>query len=143
VLALTRHDDQGYLRRLLYAGAAGYVIKKTAADELIYAIRTVAAGGTYIDPSLAGVLVEHLVGRSIAVEADRPRAALTAREAEVLRLIAWGRSNQEIATQLSISVKTVEYHKANSVEKLHLRSRTDILRYALAQGWLQENQDLE
>jgi DNA-binding NarL/FixJ family response regulator len=140
VLTLTRHDDQGYLRRLLRAGAAGYVLKKTAADELITAIRNVAAGGTYIDPRLAGELVEQVVGPSASAEVDDPSRQLTTREGEVLRLIAWGRSNKEIAAQLSISAKTVEFHKAKAAEKLRLRSRTDILRYALAQGWLQANE---
>jgi DNA-binding NarL/FixJ family response regulator len=143
VLALTRHDDPEYLRRLLHAGAAGYVVKKTAADELINAIRIVADGGTYIDPRLVGELEEHTDERLISVEANRLRGQLTEREAAVLRLIAWGWSNKEIAAQLGISVKTVEFHKANSVEKLHLHSRTDIVRYALTQGWLQEKNDQE
>ena len=143
VLALTRHDDLGYLRRLLRAGATGYVVKKTAADELITAIRIIASGGTYIDPQLAGELGERIDERSVSTEADRRRGQLSEREEEVLRLIAWGWSNKEIAVQLGISVKTVEYHKANGVEKLRLRSRTDILHYALAHGWLQEDQDSE
>jgi DNA-binding NarL/FixJ family response regulator len=137
VLVLTRHGDQGYLRRLLRAGASGYVLKKTAADELINTIRVVAAGGTYLDPSLAGDLLESLVGRS-AAKTEQLWGELTERETQVLYLIAWGQSHKEIAEQLDISVKTVEYHKADAAEKLHLRSRTDILRYALAQGWLQE-----
>jgi len=140
VLALTRHADRGYLRRLLRAGATGYVIKKTAADQLINAIRTVAAGGTYIDPTMAGTLVEKFVGRAASSQTEQAPNALTEREEEVLRLIAWGLSNKEIAAQLGVSVKTVEFHKARSAEKLRLRSRTDILRYALAQGWLQEDQ---
>jgi DNA-binding NarL/FixJ family response regulator len=142
VLVLTRHGDQGYLRRLLRAGASGYVIKKTAADELINAIRVVAAGGTYLDPSLAGDLVESLVGQSAAATVT-PRGELTRREVEVLHLIAWGQSNKEVAAQLGIGVKTVEYHKANATKKLRLRSRTDIVRYALAQGWLQEDEGPE
>jgi two-component system response regulator NreC len=140
VLALTRHSDQGYLRRLLSAGATGYVLKKTAADELISAIRIVASGRTYIDPTLTGTFMENFLGRATSAQTERPPGELTEREEEVLRLIAWGLSNKEIAAQLGVSVKTVEYHKARSAEKLRLRSRTDILRYALAQGWLQEDQ---
>jgi len=140
VLALTRHDDQGYLRRLLRAGAAGYVLKKTAADELINAIRIVAAGDTYVDPNLARDLEDRLGEPTVSTQAIRSRGQLTEREAEVLRLLAWGRSTKEIAVQLGISVKTVEFHKANATEKLHLRSRTDILRYALAQGWLEADE---
>lgn len=141
VLALTRHNDQGYLRRLLEVGAAGYAIKQTAPDELIHAIRTVAAGGTYIEPSLTRELIERYVGHTAPGENGSPRGKLTERETEVLRLIAWGLSNKEIAAQLHISVKTVEFHKANGTQRLGLASRTDILRYALAQGWLQADQD--
>jgi DNA-binding NarL/FixJ family response regulator len=138
VLVLTRHADQGYLRRLLRAGASGYVLKKSAADELIHALRAVAAGGAHVDPALAAELFQSLAGRAPSAE-SAPPGDLTEREAEVLRLIAWGLSNKEIAAQLDISVKTVEYHKARSAEKLRLRSRTDILRYALSQGWLQDH----
>jgi two-component system, NarL family, response regulator NreC len=140
VIALTRHSDQGYLRRLLSVGATGYILKKTAADELINAIRVVAAGSIYIDPSLVGTLVDRYVGRADSAQADHPTNELTGREEEVLRLIAWGLSNKEIAAKLGVSVKTIEFHKSRSTEKLRLRSRTDILRYALAQGWLQEEQ---
>ncbi|HEV7914907.1 MAG TPA: response regulator transcription factor [Albitalea sp.] len=145
VLALTRHADQGYLRRLLRAGARGYVLKKTAADALIDAIRTVSNGGTYIDPSLVGGLVAQVVGAPDAGDdaALRRRADLTEREEQVLRLIAWGQSNKEVAGKLGISVKTVESYKATALEKLRLRSRTDILRYALAQKWLGEDADPE
>jgi len=143
VLALTRHADQGYLRRLLRAGASGYVLKKSAADELIHAVRVVAAGGAYVDPNLASELFENFVGRAPSTDPALSLSDLTEREAEVLRLIAWGLSNKEIAAKLDISVKTVEYHKARSSEKLHLQSRTDILRYALSQGWLQESESPE
>jgi two-component system response regulator NreC len=137
VLALTRHADQGYLRRLLRAGAVGYVLKRTAADALIHAIRTVAHGGTYIDPTLIGGLVSRAVGAPAepAQPVRRP-VELTEREEQVLRLIAWGQSNKEVASKLGLSVKTVESYKATALQKLQLRSRTDILRYALAQRWL-------
>lgn len=134
VLALTRHADQGYLRRLLRAGAVGYVLKRTAADALIDAIRTVARGGTYIDPSLIGGLVSRAVGAP--AEPTGRHVELTEREEQVLRLIAWGQSNKEVAAKLGLSVKTVESYKATALQKLQLRSRTDILRYALAQRWL-------
>ena len=125
------------------AGASGYVLKKTAADALINAIRIVVTGGTYLDPSVAGELVESFVGRLATVDAGHALNELTEREVQALRLIAWGRSNKEIAAQLGISVKTVEHHKANALEKLHLHSRTDILRYALTQDWLQEDEGPE
>lgn len=136
ILALTRHADQGYLRSLLAAGATGYVLKKSAAEALIHAIRVVADGGTYVEPSLAAGLVERALGRSASKRETPHRDVLTAREEEVLRGIAWGRSNKEIATDLGISIKTVESYKASGTEKLALRSRTDILRYALARGWV-------
>ncbi|MEZ4870065.1 MAG: response regulator transcription factor [Caldilineaceae bacterium] len=141
VLALTRHSDPGYLRRLFQAGATGYVLKKTAADELINAIRSVATGGVYVDPALAANVVEHLSAETISVPAADGKV-LSPREAEVLRLIAWGQSNKEIAAALGLSVKTIEYYKANATEKLGLPSRTAIVRYALAQGWLQADEEI-
>lgn len=132
VLALTRHADQGYLRNLLAAGATGYVLKQSAADTLVHAIHTVAKGGTYLEPSLAGGIVERAIGR-------RDTQALSDREEAVLRGIAWGRSNKEIAAELGLSVKTVESYKATATHKLKLRTRTQILRYALDRGWLAED----
>ena len=143
ILALTRHADQGYLRRMLRAGAQGYVLKKTAGDALIDAIRTVSQGGTYIDPSLVGGLVARAMAAPEVGEPVRRRADLTEREEQVLRLIAWGQSNKEVAAKLGISVKTVESYKATALEKLQLRSRTDILRFALAQKWLSDDADPE
>ena len=137
VLALTRHADQGYLRRLLQAGASGYVLKKSAADALINAIRVVAGGGTYLEPTLAGGVVERALGSPGKVKQERD--FLTLREEEVLRWIAWGRSNKEIAAALAISIKTVESYKASATQKLQLRNRSDIMRYALARGWLAED----
>ena len=137
VMALTRHADQGYLRRLLQAGASGYVLKKSAADALINALRVVAGGGTYLEPTLAGAVVERALGSPGKVRQDRDM--LTLREEEVLRWIAWGRSNKEIAASLAISIKTVESYKASATQKLGLRSRSDIMRYALARGWLAED----
>lgn len=134
VLALTRHADQAYLRRLLQAGAAGYVLKRSAADTLINAIRTVSQGGTYVEPGMAGTFLERtFAGGPKEAVADHP---LSWREEEVLRAIAWGRSNKEIAATLNLSVKTVESYKGTAVEKLRLRSRADIVRYALTRGWL-------
>ena len=135
VVALTVHEDESYLRGLLEAGAAGFVLKRSAADELIHAIRTVAAGGIYLDPRLAGKLVSIYVDYRSIAEPNHP-GELTEREAEVVRLIAMGHSNKEIAARLSISVKTVETHKARSLEKLDLHSRADLVRYALQRGWL-------
>ena len=144
VVAFTRHGDPSYLRRMLQAGASGYILKNADASALLQAIRVVAAGGAYIDPVLAGSLVETAVTRS-ANQNGTPQTLveLTSRERDVLRLIAWGRSNKEIATQFGISIKTVEYYKAQASEKLQLHSRTDIVRYALGQGWLRSDQEPE
>lgn len=137
VLVLTAHDDSGYLRQLLAVGASGYVLKKVAAEELINAIRVVAAGGVYLDPTLAGKVVGGFVGKR-RIKGGPQRSELSEREAEVLRLVAWGYTNKEAAGYLAISVKTVETHKANLMEKLDLKSRVEIVRYALRQGWLRE-----
>ncbi len=144
VVAFTRHGDPSYLRRMLQAGASGYMLKNADAGALLQAIRVVAAGGAYIDPVLAGSLVETVINRGGTPGATpQVLVELTSRERDVLRLIAWGRSNKEIAGQFGISVKTVEYYKAQATEKLQLHSRTDIVRYALAQGWLRSDQEPE
>lgn len=136
VLALTVHEEREYLTQLLRAGASGYVLKRAAAAELVGAVRTVAAGGTYIDPSVAGALVAgYLDAESEANESDD---ALSEREHEVLVRIARGFSNKEIAAALGVSVKTVETYKARVATKLGLRSRVDIVRYAAARGWLEQ-----
>lgn len=137
VLALTVHEDKGYLRQLLEAGVAGYVLKRAAAEELIRAIRTVAAGGVYLDPALAGTVVGGFV-RKPAGKGVLEGNDLSDREAEVVRMVAAGHSNKEIAGRLVLSVKTVETYKARSLEKLGLHSRADLVRYALGRGWLQE-----
>jgi two-component system response regulator NreC len=137
VLVLTAHDDSGYLRQLLEVGASGYVLKKAAAEELIKAIRVVAAGGVYLDPSLAGKVVGGYLGKR-GLRSKPLGNEISERETEVLRLVAWGYTNKEVAGYLGISVKTVETHKANLMQKLDLKSRVEIVRYALRQGWLHE-----
>jgi DNA-binding NarL/FixJ family response regulator len=137
VLALSVHEDTGYLRKLLEAGASGYVLKRSAADTLIQAIRMVAAGGVYLDPAIAGKVVGSLLGKPVVV-GDPTAAELSERETDVVRLIAQGYSNKEIATLLNLSVKTVETYKARAMEKIGLDSRVAIVRYALQRGWLQE-----
>lgn len=140
VLALTRHGDQAYLQRMLRAGAHGYVLKRAAGDDLLDAIRTVAVGGSYVDPQLASAWIARSVGRQEG-KRDSPALPLSERELQTLKLIAWGKSNKEVAAQLGISVKTAEFYKASGLAKLGLRSRTDILRYALAEGWLTDEGD--
>jgi two-component system response regulator NreC len=136
VLTLSRHADDGYLRELLAAGACAYVLKQSAPSELIHAIRAVAAGGKYIDPKLTAKVVDSYGDR---VSRGEAKGNLSDRESEVLRLIALGYSNKEIGARLSLSVKTIEVHKANAMRKLNLTSRIDLVRYAIFQGWLQDH----
>jgi len=138
VLTLSRHADDGYVRELLAAGACAYVLKQSAPSELIHAIRAVAAGGKYIDPKLAAKVMNTYSGRPGAMRGDA-KGSLSGRESEVLRLIALGYSNKEIAARLSLSVKTVEVHKANAMRRLNITSRIDLVRYAIFQGWLQDD----
>jgi DNA-binding NarL/FixJ family response regulator len=137
VVILTRHGDDAYLQELLRAGADGYVLKQSAASELLQAIRATAAHGQYLDSALTGRVTAGFLARS-GRKALATGASLTERESEVLRLIAAGHSNKEIAAQLELSVKTVEVHKANAARKLGLRGRIDIVKYALLQGWLSD-----
>jgi DNA-binding NarL/FixJ family response regulator len=137
VLALTIYEDKGYLQKLLKAGASGYVLKRTVMEELVRAIRAVAKGRNYIDPTLAGKVVSGYISQDSGA-ARVAGGELSEREEQVLRLVAWGYSNKEIGAQLEISVKTVETYKVRLMEKLDLRSRADIVRYALRQGWLQD-----
>jgi two-component system response regulator NreC len=137
VLALTAYKDKGYLDQLLKVGASGYVLKLSAAEELIKAIRIVASGDVYLDPEMADKVTDSYVRKQFLRGVTRQKD-LSDREEEVLRLIAQGYSNKEIAANLNISVKTVESHKTNLMEKLELRSRTEIVRYAVRQGWLQD-----
>ena len=138
VITLTRHSDDAYLQELLRAGAAGYVLKQSASTELLQAIRAVAAGGQYLDSTLSSRVTNAFLDRQSSRGGQR-RPQLTERESEVLRLIAWGHSNKEIAAQLDLSVKTVEVHKANAMRKLEFRGRIDIVRYAILQGWLRDS----
>jgi two-component system response regulator NreC len=138
ILTLTRHTDEAYLQELLQAGVSGYVLKQSAASELLRGIRAVAAGGNYLDPAMTGKVFGNYVGKSAKPRGETRGAQLTERESESLRHIALGYSNKEIAERLYISVKTVEAHKANALRKLDMHSRIDIVRYAILQGWMQD-----
>ncbi len=137
ILILTRHTDDGYLQQLIGAGANGYVLKQSAPTELISAVRSVASGNAYIDPSLAQKVMTGYAGRTSSLRGEG-KGELSERESEVLRLIALGYSNKEIAFQLDVSVKTVEAHKANAMRKLGIKSRIDIVKYAILQNWLHD-----
>jgi DNA-binding NarL/FixJ family response regulator len=135
IVTLTRHADDAYLQELLRAGVSGYVLKRSAPTELLHAIRGVAAGGQYLDSTLTARVTAGFVTKQ-GGRAKKPASNLTDREAEVLRLIASGYGNKEIAARLDLSAKTVEAHKANAMRKLDLNGRIDIVKYAVLQGWL-------
>ena len=136
VLALTVHEERSYLRELMEAGASGYVLKRSAAEDLVHALRVVARGDVYLDPSVAAVVLGKLA--RTRPQENSENVELSARETEVLQLIAQGHSNKEIAGRLDISIKTVETYKARSMEKLGLAGRADIVRFALQKGWLKD-----
>jgi two-component system response regulator NreC len=132
IVALTRHAERAYVQRMLHNGASGYVLKQTAGDALVSAIRTVLAGGTFLDPAIAGKMFE-----PAAALRGTGGDELTGREREVLTMVAWGHTNKEIGATLGITVKTVETHKMNGMQKLEITSRADLVRFALSQGWLE------
>jgi DNA-binding NarL/FixJ family response regulator len=133
VVALTRYNDHAYVKEMLGAGALAYVLKKSRSDELLAAIRAAAAGRQYLDTSLASEPSSFFKSPS---GGGGPR--LTARESDVLRMMALGHSNKEIASSLDVTVKTIEVHKANAMRKLELKGRTDVVKFAVLQGWLRE-----
>jgi DNA-binding NarL/FixJ family response regulator len=137
IVTLTRHTDRGYVQQLLRAGSHGYVLRQSESEEVVRAIRAAARDQTYIDSAVA----TQLVGPVKAVRTSRRGvfALLSEREEEVLRMIAGGLLNREVADRLQISIKTVESHKSNAMNKLDLDNRVDIVRYALLRGWLQED----
>jgi two-component system response regulator NreC len=138
ILALSMHEDTTYLRALLEAGASGYVLKRSAPQELVNALRSVSTGSTYLDQTLAGKVTADFMRRRSSLRGDVMGNALSEREAEVLRLVAQGYSGKEVAAQLSVSLKTVESYKTRALEKLGIESRADIVRYAALKGWLQD-----
>jgi two-component system response regulator NreC len=135
IVTLTRHGDDAYLQELLRAGVSAYVLKQSAPGELLQAIRAAAAGGQYVDSTLTSRVTAGFLARE-GKRVNKAGVSITDRESDVLRLIASGYSNKEIVGRLSLSVKTVEAHKANAMRKLVLAGRIDIVKYAVLQGWL-------
>lgn len=130
IIVLTAHEDRAHAQLAMASGASGYIVKRAAGDDLIRGIRAVAGGGTYLDPTVAGELVSGARGAG-------PRTTdLSEREAEVLRLIAEGHAMKEMAVQLRVSARTLETYRARAMEKLGLKVRADIVRYAVQRGWL-------
>jgi DNA-binding NarL/FixJ family response regulator len=134
VLVLTMHNDPAYVKAALIAGASGYVSKRSVDAELLAAIRAVHRGGTFVDPSLAGGLVSDALDKK--GKTSRPKRLLSDRELQVLRLVARGFSSQQIAKQISVSVKTVETYRARFALKLDLKTRSDVVRFAVQMGLL-------
>jgi DNA-binding NarL/FixJ family response regulator len=152
LLALTQHEDKEHLSAFLLAGGSGYVLKRSAANKLTEAIRMVAAGNAFIDPLLTAGLVKGFLtgngrrrfdgatnGTGEQASSDGTAGmALSAREEEVLHLVAQGYTNKEIGVKLAVNQKTVETYKVRACKKLELDSRADVVRYAREHGWLQE-----
>lgn len=137
VLALTMHEDENYVFRLLRAGASGYVLKRAAAQDLVTAVRAASRGEAFLYPSVAQKVIADYLKRVEAGEEKDRYDGLTEREREILTLIAGGSSNQEIAKQLYISIKTVQTHRAHILEKLGLHDRTELVRYAIRKGLIE------
>jgi two-component system response regulator NreC len=137
IVALTIHEDEEYFFKMLEAGASGYVPKRAAPEELITAIRAAARGEVYLYPSLAKLLVKDFIAQETSGATARTLDGLTAREQEVLELLAEGAANPEIADRLSISPKTVASHRENIMSKLNLHSRAELVKYAIRKGIIQ------
>jgi DNA-binding NarL/FixJ family response regulator len=136
VLALSAYEDASFARALLDAGASGYALKRSACQELVHAVRTVASGGTYVDPSIARPL---MMSQSRTPAGPPSSVSLSEREVEVIRLVAQGHTSKEMASSLGLSPRTLETYKARAMSKLGLRTRADLIRYAVRCGWLQDS----
>lgn len=132
VLALSMHSDKRFVVEALSAGAKGYLLKDCASEELVGAIRTVAAGDTYLSPKIAGLIVSDYLGKGPST--PTPSTRLTTREREVLQLFAEGKSTKEVAFLLSVSVKTIETHRIQIMRKLNIRSLAELTKYAIREG---------
>jgi two-component system response regulator NreC len=137
VLVLSMQDDPSYVREAFAAGAQGYVLKEAADEEVVSAVREIAGGARYVHPALGARMVAAEAQERAAAESD----PLSEREREVLRLLALGHTNQEIAEQLYISVRTAESHRAHIMQKLRLTTRAELVRYAITHGLLAEDRD--
>jgi len=133
VIALSMHSDRRIVLGMLEAGASGYLMKDCAFDELAKAVRSVSTGQTYLSPSIADVLVKGYLDK-VNEKLSVARSPLTEREREILQLLAEGRSSKEIAAHLGVSVKTVETHRRNMMQKLNMRSVAELTKYAIREG---------
>ncbi len=131
ILVLSQYDDPEYVFRLLKAGASGYVLKKAAGTELVSAIRAVSRGGSYLSPTVARPVIEGFLHGPEKTETEDAYDGLTDREKQVLKLVAEGHSNSDIARMLTLSIKTVMGHRANLMDKLGIHNRTELVKYAI------------
>ena len=136
ILVLTLHEERAYLKQALAAGIAGYMLKRSAAENLVQAIRAVLIGGLYVDPSIAAGFFDVRPTRAGRQSSSITEPELTDREADVLKLVALGFTNKEIERKFDLGVKTIETYKARGAEKLGLNTRAELVRYASVQGWL-------
>jgi DNA-binding NarL/FixJ family response regulator len=137
VLILTFHEDRAYLQQAIDAGVGGYLLKRSAAENLVPAIRAVITGGLYVDPAIANRLFESAPKQGGGLR-DGRLPELTEREESVLKLVAQGYTNKEVAARLGVGVKSVETYKSRGIEKLGLKTRAELVRYAAVQGWLSD-----
>jgi len=133
------HDDPQYLRQALKHGASGYVLKKAADAELLSAMRAVLRGQVYVHPSMTRILLEDMLPESQSGDQEDSWAGLSGREQEVLKMVALGHTSTEIATQLNLSAKTVETYRARGMEKLDLRTRAALVKFALQEGLIKRD----
>jgi DNA-binding NarL/FixJ family response regulator len=136
LLVLTLHEDRAYLNQALEAGVRGYVLKRSAVENLVQAVRAVLVGGLYIDPAIVGRVFDGKRASKKSAAKNGMAPTLTDREADVLKMAASGLTNKEIASRLDVGVKSVETYKARGLEKLGLKTRAELIRYASGQGWL-------
>ena len=134
VLILSMHETEEYILPILEAGASGYVVKQTAAQELVSAIRAVYNGNSFLYPTVARKVIESFLKRNQPSKPDPTRDVLTERELEILKMVAEGLSNQQIAEKLFLSIKTVQAHRANIMEKLDIHDRVELVKYAIRNG---------
>jgi DNA-binding NarL/FixJ family response regulator len=136
LLVLTLHEDRAYLNQAIEAGVRGYVLKRSAVENLVQAIRAVMVGGLYIDPAIVGRVFDGKRSNKRLAAKKGVAPGLTDREADVLKMAALGFTNKEIAARIDVGVKSVETYKARGLEKLGLKTRAELVRYASGQGWL-------
>ena len=138
IMVLTLHEDRAFLKQALAAGIRGYLLKRSAAENLIAAARIVLAGGEYVDPALVDMVNESSLPRHRKTSGLPTMPDLTEREASVLKFTALGHTNKETARRLDVSVKSIETYKARGMDKLGLKTRAELVRFAATQGWLSD-----